>query len=253
VIKRKTIFLNLGSIIFLTSLTLFSDFNVISAQNKGQKPKDAPSPWDLDKYAITDYDQPEIKDHDKRKNRRIRGQRYDKSGWVYKLVNPKTDARSRISHRPFLPTIPVNQSDLIVVGEVTTAKAFLSHDKTGIYTEYGVKTIEILKSNNSMKTKIGCPISIDRAGGYVRYPNGQKVLFFDSERDLPTVGKRYVFFLNKKDGSPNYHILLAYEFNGNKVFPLNSRVPFSKYRDEDQQFLLKAIRAKIVSVSTSKK
>ena len=90
------------------------------------------------------------------------------------------------------PALPIAKSDIIVVGEVVTAEAHLSEDKSSVYSEFGVRVINVFKSNISLA---GSQIMVERLGGYVKYPDGRRLLYRVGTGGMPAVGRRYVLFL----------------------------------------------------------
>lgn len=125
------------------------------------------------------------------------------------------------------PALPVARSGLIVVGQVKTAEAHVSENKENVYSEFTVLVTKVLKTANSSIVE-GTEITIDRIGGFVRYPNGRTVLHRVSGQNMPAVGERYVFFLT----SPNNQDLLivtAYRLGPSGVIPLDDSPQFEKF------------------------
>lgn len=88
------------------------------------------------------------------------------------------------------PALPVAKSAFIVVGEVKTAEAHVSENKENVYSEFTVLVSKIFKKANSSIIE-GTEITIDRVGGFVKYPNGRTVLYRVSGKNMPAVGERY--------------------------------------------------------------
>jgi hypothetical protein len=204
---------------------------------------------DLTKYPVVDYAAPLPVNDIEREERIRKNKRYDTQDWVIKTPHPDTSGVGLIDEIPPPPVIPVSESNLIIIGEVTTANAYLSNDKKGIYSEYAVRVKDVLKEDGSNKIESGNSIVMDRRGGCLRYPNGQKVYYLASGEDLPEVGKRYVLFLTTDKQSPNYKILTGYEIKDSKIAPLDNSPPFRNLPETRQLNFIQMIRDKISSAS----
>lgn len=183
--------------------------------------------YDVSQVPTTGYDKPEPADPEKRRLRRIRGSRYS-------LRDKNEDARrfaiteesqsgfgSFEIHAPPEPALPAAQSDAIVIGEVTDAEAFLSTDRTSIYSEFTVNVGEVLKDTSLGTLTPGGAITTVRGGGAVRFPSGKIVRTGFNGKPLPRKGRRYVFFLKQNDEGGDFSIITAYELRVGRVFPLD--------------------------------
>lgn len=127
-----------------------------------------------------------------------------------------------------IPDFPFGLSDLVVEGTVADSKAFLSEDKTGVYSEYTITVSDILKSPASNPVSKHDSIIAERFGGRVRYPSGQVIRYKVTGNGSPVKNAHYVFFLKRVD-EDSYLLLTAYELRGNKAFALDgSRVSLRK-------------------------
>jgi hypothetical protein len=106
----------------------------------------------------------------------------------------------------------------------------------------------MIKTDNSPQAAAKRVIA-DRAGGAVRYPNGQRVIYEPSENELPEAGKDYVFFLSRDDTSPNYKILVAYEVENNRLRQLDTGQSFDVFKNASKEDFLAAIRSKVANVN----
>lgn len=207
---------------------------------------------DWGKYAVADYDTPESENEAEREKRKLKNSRYDDQGWVHKNPHPDTGAVGRFDELIPPPIIPADESDLVIVGEIVNVSAHLSNDKRGVYSEFKIRVDQILKSDASQKIEQADFVTADRAGGFVRYPNGQKVLYRLSERALPDVGNEYVFFLRSDKQSPNYEILTLYELKDVGVIQLDHGRRFDDFKNAGKQNFIEAVRNKISESSTGK-
>lgn len=146
--------------------------------------------------------------------------------------------------------MPVELSDLIVEGDVKDANAFLSDDRTGVYSEFTISVSDVIKS--SVPVQKHDEITAERFGGRVRFPSGQLVRYRGTGLGFPSKGGKYIFFLRQM-GDGDYRILTAYEMRGNKIVALDGArtnvggrggSPFDKHTGKDaQEFKKKVIEA----------
>lgn len=114
---------------------------------------------------VADFTAPAPTDPDAKARRNAKGERYNNKG-----SQPIRDAgspyeRTWTGHwRQGLPAIPVDQSSLVLVGEVTDARAYLSNDQTGVYSEFTIRIEDILKSDRADSVAAGNTIAIERWG-----------------------------------------------------------------------------------------
>lgn len=241
-----------GLVSFFVLLTIAVTLGTLDSRsqekNKDQtRPTPTPgSPFgDLSKYPIVDYDAPEHAKAAEREERKIKNKRYDVSLAVVKNPPPEADASLGYDVEPLSSAIPFAESRLIVIGEILNLKALLSNEKKGIYSEYLVAVQRILKEGKQKKTQTGEVITIDRAGGIVRYPSGQKMLYLLDWQDLPEPAGRYIFFLNNDDAkNPNYKILTGYKLESGKVKALDNHAAFRKFNGMSETDFINLVLSK---------
>lgn len=190
-----------------------------AAAAKSQKRK-----IDINQFPIAEFSSPQPTD----KKRRDRGKKRDKSDWA---VNPDAVSDSTVTVDAVdlsLPTFPVEQAAAVVIGTVTDANAFLSSDKTGVYSSFGVAVDEVLKNPGNLV--VGNSIEVEREGGRVKFPSGRVHLYLISEQDMPHVGGRYVFFLSKTDYNSVFEIITGYEIRGDSIYALDE-LPQTRTRE----------------------
>jgi len=179
---------------------------------------------DVNNFPIAEFSTP--KSNDPKRN--ARGEKYDKSHW---RVNPNVVADSTVSVDKVdfnLPAIPVEKAAAIVVGTVTHAQAYLSNDKTGVYSSFAVSIDEILKNPGNLA--VGISIEVEREGGRVKFPSGRVHLYLISEQDMPRAGRQYVLFLTATDISLVFEIMTGYEIRNGSVYALDD-LPQPRSRD----------------------
>lgn len=135
--------------------------------------------------------------------------------------------------RQFIPALPVEQSNAIVIGKVTDRRAVLMDDKFGIYSEFSIKISEILKDDLG-GFFIDQVITTSRPGGAVRFPSGKVQEYTISLQGYPQQDKSYVLFL-KRDEFGDYSIVTGYEVSGSMVQPLDGKRNLPK-NESDLQF-----------------
>jgi hypothetical protein len=122
--------------------------------------------------------------------------------------------------------LPVHESAAIVIGTVKTAKAFLSHHRTSVYSDFQITIEQVLKRDLAHPIFPEDIIVGSRPGGSVHFPSGHVTTFVIQGAGFPQVGKRYVFFLARPDKNlSEYSITMAYELtSGGNVLPIDDAV-----------------------------
>ena len=110
-----------------------------------------------------------------------------------------------------LPAFPFDKSSVVVVGQVSDAHAYLSNDKTGVYSVFTVQVNEVLKNSTNIPLADGAVIKVERDGGRVRFPGGRLHLYKIDEQDMPQVGLRYVLFLTSRESDFEILPVTSYE------------------------------------------
>ena len=117
-----------------------------------------------------------------------------------------------------LGPLPTRQSKVVVLCTVLEANAFLSGDKTNIYSEFLIQAEEVLLGDTIVA---GQSFVVEREGGLLRLASGKLFRREIRHQDLPAVGSRYVLFLDAPVGSHDLHILTGYEIKGGRVTALD--------------------------------
>jgi hypothetical protein len=229
--KKKTNRIIWGLVSLVGLITIALSFGNINSYSQRETSKEQNSFEDLIRHIpVVDYNAPDLMESDEREERRIKNKRYDAILHVFKNPNPEYEYAIASDAEPVPPRIPYAESKLIIIGKTTTANAFLSNEKKGIYSEFSVNIETILKRDEKKELKAGETIMMDRAGGIVRYPAGNKMLYMNDWQRMPKVNKRYLLFLDKDDEqNPNYKLITGYQLENGKVTALDDRNPFGKY------------------------
>jgi hypothetical protein len=200
---------------------------IIISPVKSQEQK--PRPFDENRFPIADYAAPEPSDPAERSKRQARGKRYDKSHWNIYPNSQSSVARTHALDFN-LPALPFARSSAVIVGQITDAKAYLSNDKTGVYSVFSVQVDEVIKNSSQLSLATGSLIEVERDGGRVRFPNGRTLIYVAT--NMPQVGLRYVLFLT------NAQILTGYELREGKVYPLDDLPNLHTYENADETTFL---------------
>lgn len=209
---------------------------------------------------IADFNGQASQDPQKRQRRQKRSDRYNLSGGADSppVLNENMEPvllNLPLSHQPEEPAIPSSTSDAIVLGRITDQHAYISTDKTNVYSEVTVKVEEVLKAEPRYPLSADSTLEAERAGGAVRFPSGKILRRGFLGRNLPQQGQRYVLFLTYNEEGQNFTIITGYKISNGHVTPLDG-VPESKegftqfrsyesYRGVEESVFLRAVRAEI--------
>lgn len=200
---------------------------------------------------IVDYGVPEIADPQTQTKRKTKGRRHDGQSSQPIEEAPSSSGRVWSSHwSRGLPAIPVQQSDVVLVGQILDAQAYLSNDKTGIYSEFTVRVEEETLKGDALALFPSGITTIERSGGAVRFPSGVIQRYVISAQGMPRIGCRYVLFAKRINQEEDYTLITGYELRGDKVFPLDGSIveegtqkfPFDDYEGFDASVFLSMVK-----------
>src|ERR1700749_3171795 len=134
-----------------------------NAQPTGKELDDAATP-------IVDLNSTDVADS----KRQRKNQRHNHGGLTVAGTSGGTQEINVVSESS-IPDFPFGMSDLVVEGTVTDSRAFLSEDKTGVYSEYTIAVSDVIKASASNPVSNHDAITAERFGGRVRYASGQIV------------------------------------------------------------------------------
>jgi hypothetical protein len=236
--KRRVFQLAVPALLILAGI-------VVTSQDQKPNLKQSPQQFDERRFPIADYAAAEPSDPLQRSKRRARGLKRDKSDWS---VNPHapSDTTVRVdSVDRNLPAFPIDQSKAIVIGRVTDGQAYLSNDKSGVYSVFSVQVEQALTNHSSVVVPSGGSIEVEREGGRVKFPSGRIHLYMTTEQDMPEIGSRYVFFLTAGENEGVFQIVTAYELRDGKVFPLDKLPKPKAYQNGEESTFLSELKRKI--------
>jgi hypothetical protein len=161
-----------------------------------------------------------------------------------------------------LPAIPAALSDSVIVGEVVAASAYLSEDRTALFSEFTVRVAEVLKNSARWPLVPGESLSAEREGGKVRYPSGRVQRYKLAHQGMPRVGGRYLLFLRRPDRLDEEvpYILTGYELRSGRVRPIDGTdlssdgrlLPqFAVLEGVSEEQFFGAVRAELVRAASS--
>jgi hypothetical protein len=237
---RKIVITTLPLILAIAALFIIlpSKGQVKDSQRKSQR-----RAFDETRYPIADFLAGEPSEPGQRVKRRVRSEKYDQSLF---RVNPNAagDTTSIVDMVDAnLPAFPLAQGSLVVVGQIMDARAYLSSDKSGVYSSFTIQLNEILKDTSKSSLTTGSVIEAERQGGRVRFPSGRLHLFLVSRLDMPQVGLRYLLFLQNGADGPIFQIISGYELKDGKVSALDDLPNAKTYENADELIFLSQVRS----------
>jgi hypothetical protein len=120
--------------------------------------------------------------------------------------------------------LPVSRSAAVVVGTVLSGKAFVSKDRTYVYSDFQVRLDQVLKQDPQTNLVVGGRMVASRGGGTIHFPSGHVKDYINHGEGMPAIGSQYLFFLVRPDISePEYEVIIggAYELINGRVHPLD--------------------------------
>ena len=170
---------------------------------------------------MVDYDKAESTDAHQRALRNARGKRHDGSLRVGEPY-PEAGAKGILdSWMQEVPALPTDISNAIIIGGIGDARAYLSPDKTGVYTEYTAYVEQVLKQYAKAPICVDGVVDSQREGGRVRFPSGRVQSYITHYQGAPIIGRRYVLFLKRNEDSETFSLITGYELRDGRVYPLD--------------------------------
>lgn len=242
--KRLLVVLGLG---FIAVMILITSRAVPALQNQ-EVEKTNTKTTNADDGPVVDFQEAQPADAAERAKRHLRGAKHDKSLFSVSASDISEETFLVDFVDPNLPALPLAKSSNVVLGSITAAKAYLSNDRTGVYTEFSLRVEEVMKNDMESSLVPGCTVEIIRKGGRVKFPNGRIHLYKITELEMPRVGGRYLLFLTDGDADHGFEILTAYELRNGKVVPLDKLHQSKTYQNTDETVFLNEVRAKVTGL-----
>lgn len=202
-----------------------------SGQERDASARRVPKEVNENQYPIAEYGVGRTADAERDTKRRARGRRFDfnnprlSSEEIRQLElsedSPEISLSGPWTHAPVEPALPVGGSSTVLVGEVMDAKAYLSEDRTQVYSELTVKVAELLLDKSPSRISVGDAVAVTRIGGRVRLPSGEVLVRGQIGRSMPRQGGNYLLFLSYSEEGGDFSLLTGYELLGGHVQPLD--------------------------------
>jgi hypothetical protein len=202
-----------------------------------------------DDLPIFDPAAPAPLDEKKEARKKAKGQRYSNPNFPISSLG-ETDNITHTGGGGPQTALPVEESNLIIIGEVTNAEAILSSDQSSLYSEFTVRVKEVLKNGTTEPLTRGDAIFVERLGGRFKLPSGTLVVERASGTKMPLVGRKYVLFLIKHPDNSTF-IYAGYDLSGEKVVALDNYEHnlTTKYNGAPVRKLLSDIRSALADKS----
>jgi hypothetical protein len=112
----------------------------------------------------------------------------------------------------------------MVNGTVLRGKAFVSSDRTYVYSDYQVRVDRVLKQDRFASLAVGEQIVVLRGGGTIHFLSGRIRNYINQGEGFPAIGSQYLFFLGKPNFPEHeYEQIIGslYQLDGGEVHPLD--------------------------------
>jgi hypothetical protein len=222
----------------------------VKAQGQNQKDAKAERYEEAKRnFPTVKYDEPNLPDTEENRTKKEKQKRFNDLGnWVFVTTQPHIAEHLAIPEGLFnFPALPVTKSDIILIGVVGETKAHLSENKRNVFSEFLVAVETVFKTSNQ-EVRQGSAVTINRMGGFVKYPNGHTVLYKRGGMYMPKIGGRYLFFLNALN-KHDYGILTAYELTEAGVIPLDMASQFFVLEGKSETEILQELRGLLLNIS----
>lgn len=173
-------------------------------------------------FPVVEYSQERSSDA----SRKAKSLKYGKIPILDPSITANSEEVAFLEWETGLPALPVDKSQIIVVGKVVEANAFLSNNEVSVYSEFKIEIEDVLKNESVRSLERSNCILAERQGGIVRFPSGFEKWFHVAGQRMPTVNGRYLFFLSYDFPGlgmqeRDLYLLTAYELKGKQVVPLD--------------------------------
>jgi hypothetical protein len=213
---------------------------------------------DFSRFPIADFTAQEASDSTSKQVEEARARKYNNKH-LARISEETSQIFSSVDWDVNLPALPVPQSKAVITGTVISAKAYVTPDKTGVFSEFEVAVDAVFKQDDRTTVVAGRTLTVERNGGRVRMPSGKIVVSWINHQNMPRVGGKYVLFLTHDfqsldDGGNDFNILTGYELREGKVLPLDDTLPghpITTYLGTAESKLLSDLLSKIAKSQNS--
>lgn len=177
---------------------------------------------------VTDFDAPQPTDPKERALRELQDS-VMAVPYRHPINESKADESETIFNAPPRLAIPVAQVCAIVIGTVLDSRAFVTADKTSVYSRFSVQVDQVVMQCSEETVAVGETVNAIRAGGAVRFGSGRVEKFWYRGAGFPRNGAEYLLFLRMVPQNGSFVIYTAYEFRSGEVLPLDDEPQFQRY------------------------
>lgn len=238
-------------IIVFLAITIQFSLLILQGQTNRDTSKTQPTPnktkensSDIrNSFPVAEYSSELLTESERRKS-----EKYDKGfALLTSEISEDSEGLSTLNWAKDLSALPIDKSNIVVIGKVVEAKAHLSAKKKSVFSEFKIEIEDIQKNNSQQEFEVGKYVTAEREGGVVQYPSGHKLWYRVAGQQMPTINNRYLFFLTNDFPIHGYYkqdfyLLTAYELKKGKVIPLDNpddTYPIvSTYKDKEESVLL---------------
>lgn len=223
--KKPTPLVGLMSCLCITTILFMMAFNSHS-QNVG-RPQALPH-IDFKNFPIANYNEPLPTEPRARMMREAKSKKFNSPAKA--ISESSTQIFTVIDWDRGLPAFPIERSSAVVIGRVIEAKAYLSEDKTAIYSEFGVHIDSVLKNDERCPIQPESSLVVAREGGRVQLPSGKLVVSWINHQNMPKLGGKYALFLTHEyprggDAGNDFYIITGYDLTNGSVALLDDIPP----------------------------
>lgn len=233
----------------MTTLLVFGSWQEPAASQSRQRLERERQKADIEQEARNkaalpqvEYSAPEPQDMALRQLRKARGKRY-------REATPFADLRTDITEISIgshdlldIPGLPIAQSDLVILGTVSSAKGYLTENKAAAYSEYTININEVFKGAAKLT---GSSVIAERIGAKVIFPSGRAILVLDAYRGTPETGHRYVLFLKYSPEGEDYLIVTAYDLRNGRVMSIDRLPQCAFFNSNEETAFLDLVRSSV--------
>jgi len=164
---------------------------------------------------------------------------------------PDLELSKQVSHWYVkVPPIPTAESDMVLVGTVVDAKAYITTNGRAVFSEFTFDVAQVLKNSSPQNVSPGNNIIVDRDLANVRFSSGRVQHYGAVGKGAPVAGGQYLLFLRFDKEAGSFEILTGYQLANGKVAALDgknafggSRRPYDDYDGQSASKLLKLVSA----------
>jgi hypothetical protein len=233
-------------LLFLASIVLatiaFPARNQVGQERRGGSAKEDLAKI-LSKHSalppVARFDEPSVPQDAQEQERRQSRDRVSKGSYTHKVImDPgvrEINGQSEGIDLTFIDTVTVLKPGqvpdpkglpitgyIIVIGTVTSGKAYVNQEHTGVFSEYRLAITDVLKPDPDNVISARDEIPAWLPGGTLQFQSGHVTHFIIAGSNYPEIGTQYVFFLRRPDRAvKDYIISTAYSIKDQVVAPLD--------------------------------